>query len=537
MTIAHVLVRQAQIPGRAARQAIAIHHDRIIWIGPDRAAGQWQHPTTQVIDGCGWVALPGLTDCHLHLQNGARALGMLRLETAESIADLQAQLAAYAAAHPQATWLIGRGWRYRLFANGQAPDRRLLDAVVPDRPVLLTAFDGHTAWANTAALRIAGILAGAETGNPLSAVVMGTDGLASGELREAPAMDLVRRWVPPPAEHELRNLLRHAMRELNALGLTSIHNMDGDEAQRDRYRELAAAEELTVRIRLPLSLSPGADPAQITAWAADARRYPHPFLQTDAVKLFIDGVVEAKTALMLAPYADGSGERGIANYDQQEFVDLIACADAAGLQVCVHAIGDGGVRQTLDAFTAARQINGQRDARHRIEHAEIVDPADLPRFAALGVIASVQPLHVDFGMDQQNPWWRLVGTQRHRYGFPWRDLLQAGARMALGSDWPVASPDPWRGMQTACTRSRLDFSASGDVPDQRLSIAEALAGYTTWAAHTGFRERALGRLAPGYLADLILVDRDITVGPPDQIASAQVMLTMVGGKVVFTRSA
>ncbi|WP_298817829.1 amidohydrolase [Chloroflexus sp.] len=534
MTFAHVLLRQIRLPGIPGLQAIAIRHNRIIWIGPDDDAPQWQHSTTEIIDGGGRLALPGLADCHLHIQNGARALGMLRLETAQSVTDLQARLAAYAAAHPLSAWLIGRGWRYRLFADGEVPDRRLLDAVVPDRPVLLTAFDGHTAWANTRALQLAGILDGADTGNPFSTVVIGADGRASGELREAPAMDLVRRLIPPPGERELRDLLQRAMRQLNALGITSIHNMDGDEAQRARYRELAAAGELTVRIRLPLSLSPGTDPHQITAWAADARQNNHPFIQTDAVKLFVDGVVEAKTALMIEPYADGSGERGVANYDPVEFVDLITRADAAGLQVCVHAIGDGGARQTLDAFAAARRANGQRDSRHRIEHAEIVDPADQPRFAQLGVIASVQPLHVDFGMDRQNPWWRLVGMQRHRFGFPWRDLLRAGATMALGSDWPVADPSPLRGMQVACTRGKLDFSPpESDFPDQRLSIAEALAGYTTWAAYAGFRDHELGRLAPGYLADLILLDRDITTGPLDQIATAQVTLTMVGGKIVF----
>ncbi|WP_298405256.1 amidohydrolase [uncultured Chloroflexus sp.] len=536
MPLTDLLLRNVILAGQAGRYAIAISGERIIWVGPDRDATQWQRATTIVIDGDGMLALPGLTDCHFHLHNGARALGVLRLEDVQSVAELQSRLATYAAAHPHLPWLIGRGWRYRLFADGQVPDRRLLDAVVPDRPVLLTAFDGHTAWANTVALQIAGILGGAETGHPFSTVVMGADGRASGELREAPAMDLVRRCVPPPTEAELRDLLRRALRELAALGLTGVHNMDGDEAQRTRYRELAAAGELTLRIRVPLSLSPGTDPDRIAAWAADAHHHPHPFVQTDAVKLFVDGVVEAKTALMIEPYADGSGERGVANYDPAEFVDLITRADAAGLQVCVHAIGDGGVRQTLEAFATAQRVNGRRDARHRIEHAEIVDPTDIPRFATLGVIASVQPLHVDFGMDLANPWWRLVGPQRHRFGFPWRDLLRAGTQMALGSDWPVADPDPLRGIQVACTRGKLDLSPlESDFPDQRLTVAEALAGYTTWAAYAGFREHELGRLAPGYVADLVLLDRDITCGPPDQIAAAQVMLTMVGGKVVFER--
>lgn len=531
-----LILRNVRFPGQSVVQAIAIRGERIAWIGSDYDATQWQQPATQIIDGAGMLVLPGFTDSHFHLHNGARALSVLRLEQAESIADLQTRLADYAAANPTLPWIIGRGWRYRLFAPGALPTRHLLDAVVPDRPVLLTAFDGHTAWANTAALQIAGILAGADTGNPFSQVVMGNDGLASGELREAPAMDFVRRCIPSPTEADIRDSVRRALRELAALGLTGVHNMDGDEAQRTRYRDLAAAGELTLRIRLPLSLSPGTDPARITDWAIDARQYRTTLVQTDAVKLFIDGVVEAKTALMLAPYADGSGDCGVANYDIDEFIRLVTHADATGLQVCVHAIGDGGVQQTLNALAQAQQINGQRDARHRIEHAEIVDPTDLPRFAHLGVIASVQPLHVDFGMDRDNPWWRLVGEQRLRYGFPWRDLLQAGARMALGSDWPVADPNPLRGIQVACTRGKLDGStADSDFPDQRLTIAEALAGYTTRAAYAGHRDHELGRLAPGYLADLVLLDRDITTLPLDQIATTRVMLTMVGGRILFTR--
>ncbi len=531
-----IVLRNIMLPGQGSPQALLIQGDRITWIGSDQDASRWQPPNAQIIDGAGMLALPGFNDCHFHLQNGARVLNVLRLEQAKSIADVQHLLARYAAANPHLPWLIGRGWRYRLFAAGQSPTRHMLDAVVADRPVLLTAFDGHTAWVNTRALQIAGILTGADTGNSCSTVVIGDDGLASGELREAPAIDLVRRCIPPPTEAEIRAALQRALPELAALGLTGVHNMDGDEEQRTRYRELAADGLLTLRIRLPLSITPGTDPQRITEWAIDARQHQHPLVQTDAVKLFVDGVVEAKTALMLAPYADGSGDCGAALYDPSEFANLITHADAAGLQVCVHAIGDGGVRQTLDAFTHARHINGHRDSRHRIEHAEIVDPADLPRFAQLRVIASVQPLHVEFGMDQHNPWWRLVGTQRHRYGFPWRDLLQAGAKMALGSDWPVADPDPLRGMQIACTRGKLDFSPpDSEFPDQRLTIAEALAGYTTWAAYAGYREHELGRLAPGYLADLILLDRDITTLPPDQIITARVMLTMVGGRVVFTR--
>jgi predicted amidohydrolase YtcJ len=533
--MATLLLRNARIatldPARPRAEALAVVDDRIVWIGPDAEAAAWAGPGTRVIDAGGRLVLPGLIDSHFHLMLGARTLGMLRLDDAADLAEVQARLRAHAAAHPGDDWIVGRGWKYRLFAAGEAISRSILDAVVPDRPVFLTAFDGHTAWANSAALRRAGILGGADTGTPFSVVVMGDDGEATGELREGAAMRLVREHIPPLGEDEQLALLRRALRELAALGLTGVHNMDGDAWQLGLYRRLLAAGELSLRVLLPLSVTPGMPPERIDEWAQLARAYSGPTLTAGAVKLFMDGVVESKTALMLAPYADGSGELGTANYDQAEFEALTTRADAHGLQVLVHAIGDGAVRRTLDGFAAARRANGPRDARHRVEHVELIDPADVARFVELGAIAAMQPIHANFGLDPQNTWRRLSGPQRWPWGFAWRRLRDAGVRLAFGSDWPVADPDPLKGLHVCLNREPLDHG----VPDQRVTLDEAIAGYTTWAAYAAHREAELGRLAPGCLADLVLLDRDIYALPPAAVGEARVDLTLMGGRVVFER--
>jgi predicted amidohydrolase YtcJ len=532
---ATMLLRNARIAtldqARPWAEALAIGGDRVLWAGRDDESRAFVGPQTRVIDGGGRLALPGLIDSHFHLLAGARALGQLRLDNAASLADVQARLRAHAAANQAQEWLLGRGWKYHLFAAGEPIHRRILDAVEGERPVLLTAFDGHTAWANTSALRRAGILEGADTGSPFSTVVIGDDGLATGELRESGAIGLVRRLVPPLSEDEQLALLRRAMGELSALGLTGVHNMDGDAWQLGLYRRLLERGELSLRVLVPLSLSPGTPPERIDEWAELARGYAGPWLRAGAVKLFMDGVVESKTALLLAPYADGSADVGAANYEQEEFEELVARADAAGLQVFVHAIGDGAVRRTLDGYGAARRRNGARDARHRVEHVELIDPADVRRFVELGAIAAMQPAHANFGLDPQNTWRRLSGPARWPWGFAWRRLRDAGVAMAFGSDWPVADPNPLQGIHVCLNRQPLDH----DVPDQRVTLDEAIAGYTTWAAYAGHREHELGRLAPGYLADLALLDRDLFAANPATIEETQVALTVVGGEVRYER--
>jgi predicted amidohydrolase YtcJ len=514
-------------------QAVAIAGDRVAWVGAEADAAAWRGPRTEVVDGGGRLLLPGLTDSHIHLLGGARALGDLALDDVATLPECLQRLRAYADANPGLPWIRGRGWRYSLFGRGEPIRRALLDAVVPDRPVYLTAFDGHTAWANTRALELAGILGGAEAGAN-SLVVQGDDGAATGELREAGAMAYVRALLPAPTPADDERLLRRALRELAALGVTGAHNMDGDAAQIALYQRLAERGELTLRVRCPMSFGPETPLGRLDEFAALGASLGGPWVRGGCVKLFADGVVESKTALLLAPYADGSGDLGAANYDEAHFQRAVARADALGQQVIVHAIGDAAVRMALDAFERAREGNGPRDSRHRVEHVELLDPADLHRFRALGVIASMQPAHANFGLDESNPWRRLAGPERWAWGFPWRALLDAGAPVAFGSDWPVASADPLLGMQVAQTRIKLDFSAADSpFPDQRPALHETVAAYTAGAAFAGFAEREQGRIAPGFLADMVLLSEDIFALPPERIASARAGLTIVGGRIVW----
>jgi predicted amidohydrolase YtcJ len=513
-------------------EAVAIKGDRIAWVGSEAGAALWRGPRTEVVNAGGRLLLPGLTDSHIHLLWGARALGDLALDDAATLPECLQRLRAYADANPDLPWIKGRGWRYSLFARGEAIHRALLDAAVPDRPVYLTAFDGHTAWANTRALELAGILGGAEAG-PNSLVVLGDDGAATGELRESGAMAYVRSLLPAPTPADDERLLGRALRELAALGVTGAHNMDGDAAQIALYQRLAERGELTLRVRCPMSFSPDTPLERLDEFARIGAAYVGPWVRGGCVKLFADGVVESKTALLLAPYADGSDDLGAANYEEDHVRRVVARADALGQQVIVHAIGDGAVRMALDAFEHARVQNGIRDSRHRVEHVELLDPADLRRFRALGVVASMQPVHANFGFDEQNPWRRLAGPERWAWGFPWRALLDAGAPLAFGSDWPVASCDPLLGMQVAQTRIKLDFSAANSpFPDQRPRLEQTVAAYTAGAAHAGFAERELGRIASGFLADMVLLSENIFELPPDRIASARSALTIVGGRIV-----
>lgn len=552
MSYASIVLRNARIYTLVRAdpwaEALAIVGDRIAWVGRDMDAADWVGPDTHVIDAGRRLALPGLIDSHFHLLMGARALRDLKLDDAHSIDEVQSRLRAFAEAHPDREWLTGRGWQHSLFAPGSRPNRAALDAVVSDRPVYLAASDGHSAWVNTAALQRAGILNGPPQQPSFGAVVMGDDGLATGELREA-AMDFARDLIPPLAREEEDNLLRQALRVCAEYGITSVHNMDGDAQSLTVYRDFEARGELTLRVYVPLTVEPGTPEAAIEAWARETQPIsqaaiaarsepgPMPFVRAGCVKLFADGVIESKTAWMLEPYDDGSGERGRPNFDPDEFKRLIAKADALKLQIFVHAIGDAAVRAALDAFDLARKLNQPRDARHRLEHIEVLDPVDLTRMKRKRVLASVQPLHADFGSDPDSPWRQLVGPRRWAWGFPWRAILDAGVPMAFGSDWPVVTMNPFEGMRAGLTRPKLDFSdARSHFPDHRLTLEELIAGYTLDGAFFEFQERDKGRIKPGMLADLVVLDTDLFNLPradlEASIAGTRAALTIVGGRVV-----
>lgn len=516
-------------PANPQAEAVAVNGRRIVFVGSAADAAAWRGPQTRVIDALGRTLLPGFIDSHFHLLLGSIELGDIQLAEAAHLDDMRAAVTAYAAGHPDQEWLVGRGLAYYVLPAGPLPPRLHLDRIEPDRPLIVFAYDAHTAWANTAALRRAGILEQGEARAANSEIVRGSDGLATGELREPGAYEQVMDLVPPPDEARRRTLLHQGLAQAAAVGITSIHNMDGNAEQLGLYAALEDLGELTLRVYCPYSVTPET-PLEALAEAAElARAYRSDMVRGGCVKFFMDGVIESYTGLLVDGYEGQPDNLGGANYSPEHFTRMATEADRLGLQIFVHAVGDGAVRRTLDGYEAARNANGRRDSRHRIEHVELVHPDDLPRFAELGVIASMQPRHAPLDIADPDVWPIRVGQRRWQYSFAWQTLRQAGARLAFGSDWPVAVQNPLVGLHYALNRQPW---AAG-LPDQRQSLADAIAAYTRDAAYAEFQEQAKGQIRSGMLADMVLLSEDINAVPPDAIEQVRPVLTMCNGTVVY----
>ena len=516
-------------PVRPRAEAVAIRGNRIVFVGRAAEAADLRGPRTEVIDAGGHTLLPGLIDSHFHLLWGSLKLDKLRLEEADTLEEVLAATAAYAAANLHREWIEGVQFKYSAIPAGERLDRWQLDAIVPDRPVYLSAFDGHTVWANTAALRRAGILDGRDTPAGSAIVMDAASGTATGELREPGAFDLVRMLIPPPSEVERRAALHKGLALCARHGLTSVHNMDNWNDGIAVYAALEDLGEMTVCVYVPYNVEPET-PIDVIAEAAELkRRYQGDYVRAGAVKVFMDGVLESYTALMVDDYAGQPGNRGGALHSAARFDAIAAEADRLGLQIFVHACGDGAVRRTLDGYAHAQRVNGRRDSRHRVEHIEVIHPDDIPRFAELGVIASMQPVHCPATVDAGDVWPQRPGPERWRYSFAWQTLRAAGARHAYGSDWPVAPMDPFLGFWYGLARQPWQ---EGD-PRQRLRLEELIDGYTRDAAYAEFQEHEKGMVRPGMLADLVLLNADLFATPEGEIAQVKPVLTMVDGRTVF----
>lgn len=510
-------------------EAVAVSGTRIVFVGSAADVGAWQGPSTRVIDGAGRTLLPGLIDSHFHLLHGSLKLDDLDLETVTDLDELAARVRAHADAHPEREWVLGYQVRYNIVGAGQALDRHFLDSIVPDRPVLLQAFDAHTSWANTEALQRAGILHGREL-PPGHEIVMDPEtGLATGELREPEATKPVRNLVPPPSAAQKRALLQKGLARAAKFGLTSVHNMDGDTEQIELYAALEDLGEMTLRVYVPYSVRPETPVAELDEAVAWAERYRGSHVRAGAVKYFMDGVLESTTALMIDDYADAPGNRGGALFSAEHFNRMAEESDRRGLQIFVHACGDGAVRRTLDGYEHARAVNGPRDSRHRVEHIEVIHPDDIDRFAELDVIASMQPLHGSVMPSDDNVWANRAGPQRWPLSFAWQTLREAGAHLAFGSDWPVVSMNPMLGIHRGLNRQLWQ---PGD-PDQRQSLADLIAGYTIDAAYAEFQEHEKGRIRAGMLADLVLLSDDLFATPKEAVADVHPVLTVCDGRVVY----
>jgi hypothetical protein len=518
-------------PNNPAAEAVAVRSHRIVFVGSAKDAEAWRGPGTRVVDAQGCTLMPGFIDSHYHLLMGSIELGDAQLHDVKSYDALTQTLRAFAMENPNREWLPGFGLPYAILPGGGMLTRHHLDAIVANRPLIVFAYDTHTAWANTEALRRANLLRGAKTVAPNSEIVQGEDGLASGELREPgayqPALDLIAE----PDDVEKRALLRKGLAQAAVCGVTSVHNMDGDAGQIALYAALEDVGEMTLRVYVPYSVRPDT-PVEALAEAVAMREMHHgDVVRGGAVKFFMDGVVESYTALLLNDYEGRPGTRGDANFSAEHFNRLAIEADRLGLQVFVHAIGDAAVRRALDGFEAARRANGPRDARHRVEHIELIHPDDLPRFKQLGVVASMQPLHAPATAFGQDVWPSRVGPSRWDRSFAWRRLRAAGAALAFGSDWPVVSQNPMRGLHAALNRKPWREGGA----DHRLTLEDTLLAYTRDAAYAEFQEHQKGQLKVGMLADLVLLSRDIFAMPVEEMDQVRIVLTVCDGRVVYDR--
>lgn len=521
----HVFTADPQQPQAAA---VALRGRRITWVGAAAAADVWRGPDTRVIDAAGGTVMPGFIDSHFHLLLGALELDALQLDAVDDLDGLAAALRDWAATQPDAPWLVGAQLRYSAIPPGRSLDRHFLDGIVADRPVFLSAYDTHTVWANTRALELGGRL----HGGPVpagSAIVMASDGTASGELREPGAYNALRDLIPKPDAAQTRALLRQALDRCARLGITSVHNMDGDQAQIDLYAALEAEGTLSVRVYVPYSVTPETPLAALQEAATWRDRYRGSHVRGGSIKLFMDGVLESYTGYLVDAYAGRPGDVGSALFTAEHFNVLAAEADRLGLQIKVHACGDGAVRRALDGFAHAQAVNGVRDSRHRIEHIELVHPEDIARFRDLGVIASMQPLHAPVAVDGLDVWPDRVGPSRWRHSFAWQTLRDAGARLAFGSDWPVAPMDPMLGVWAGVCRRPWQ---AGD-PVQAQTLGDLLLGYTHDAAFAEFQEQQKGMLRPGLLADLVVLDADLFSTAPEDLPKLRPVLTMVDGVIVY----
>ncbi|WP_150525661.1 amidohydrolase [Roseibium sediminis] len=535
-------------PSAPTAEAVAISGNRIMAVGTRADLASCKGSGTQVFDANGSSVIPGFIESHMHIYPGSAQIDRLSLAGMHGLEDITKAVRERAATEPSDEILVVEQAHYNILGDHISLDRHVLDEILPDRPMCFYAGDHHTMWANTAALEASGLIHGKKVSQGCE-VVMGSDGLANGELREFEAYQPIVMMtqtrgreanglssgryfgVPVSAEERAGDIaaLRRGFDYCASLGITSFHNMDSDPHQMELLGEMDAASPLTVRAFMPFRMLPGyplSDYEMAEDWR---RRYDTPRLKMRFVKMFIDGVIEATTAFMLDDYSNTPGIKGEPLFDRTDFIEQIVEADRLGFQVAVHAIGDAGVRWTLDAYEEARRRNGQRDSRHRIEHIETLDPADLPRFAELGVIASVQPTHAPGGYYPMEPIATMLGEQRLRTAYATETLRQYGARIAFASDWPVAPLDPLLGIQTAMTRKPLYTGA----PDQRSSLMNALAGYTTDAAYTEFAEHERGQLRPGMLADITMLSGNIENTAPEEITGLKVGLTICDGRVTY----
>lgn len=525
--------------GRPEAEAVAVTGDRIVAAGTTREIERFRGPRTRVIDAAGRFLMPGFNDSHVHLMTGGVELENASLKDAASPQEFARRIAERARTAGRGEWIVGGNWDEQAWPIPGLPSRELVDPVTPDTPVFVGRYDEHMSLANSLALRLAGVTA-ATPDPPGGVIVRDAVGNPTGVLKDA-AQACVRKIIPAPgAERRVRTLER-ALAHLASLGVTSVQDMGPDPRDVAIYADLAAKAALTARIRavspevgLARSLAPGRRAAAAPAPGTSTGRGTGSFLTVSGAKGFADGSLGSTTAYFFEPYSDAPASRGLLADEMQPLDEMRArliAIDAAGEQLCIHAIGDHAISIVLDLFADVERVNGPRDRRPRIEHSQHVAPGDFERYARLGVIASVQPYHaIDDGKWAE----ARIGPERARTTYAFRSFLDHGVRLALGSDWPVAPVDPAQTLYAAVTRATLDGKRPGGwIPEQKVTVAEAIEACTAGAAYAEFAEREKGSITPGKLADLVLLSDDPFRMAPERLRELRAVVTVAGGKVVY----
>jgi len=517
-------------------EAVAIRGNQILRVGSEREINRLRKPQTQVIDAKGAAVLPGFNDAHVRFIEGGLALDRIDLTDAVDAADIQRRIREWAESNPDRPWVIGRGWS--LEAVGGAPTRQMLDAIVHDRPVELVSRDGHAAWVNSAALKLARITR--KTPNPANGTIVrdARTGEPTGVLKDA-AMALVTRHVPALTAEERARALRSAVGEAHKNGITSVQHLADEIDDLDTFAEARRAGDLQVRVYAAIPVDRMLSEADLDRLDQLAAKYPDdPLFKSGAVHLTLDGVVELNGAALLEPYAN-EPDSGDTRWTPDDFNRIVRMLDARGWQIIADASGDRAVQMALTAFEHAVRSNAApvRGRRHRVERVEIAADDDLARFGALGVIASMQPAR---GMPGESLalWTRNLGPDRASHGWPYHAIARNRGRLAFGSDWPAAALSPLTGLHVAVNRTTPDGLPEGgwNVEDA-LALDAALDAYTSGAAWASFDEQRKGMIAPGMLADLVVLGGDILKAPSEKLASTPVELTIFDGKIVYSRTA
>jgi predicted amidohydrolase YtcJ len=518
-------------PERPKAEAVAVIGERIVAAGSAAEIDGWRGPETRMIDGRGHLLLPGFNDAHVHFIDGGVDLDQVNLKSAASPEEFARRIAERARSRP-GKWILAGNWDEQSWNPATLPSRELIDPVTAETPVLVSRYDGHMALANSVALRMAGITA--STPDPAGGVIVrDAQGNLTGLVKDA-ALNLFDKTIPPLTHDERLAAARRALKYAATLGVTSVQEMgnEGEDLGKNiaAYQQLANTGELTARIYVAPMISGWQDEAKLGI----RHGFGSSYLRIGAVKGYADGSLGSSTAYFFRPYTDNPHSRGLLTAEMRPVTkmrDRMVGADRAGLQLCVHAIGDQAISMVLDLIEQVERTNGAADRRLRIEHAQHIAPKDFERFARLHVIASVQPYHaIDDGRWAE----KRIGAERAKTTYAFRSLLDHGVRLALGTDWNVAPLNPLLTIYAAVTRATLDGkNPDGWFPEQKLTVAEAVEAYTQGSAWAEFQEKEKGSLTAGKLADMVLLSDDIYSIVPAAIREVKVETTIVGGKIVY----